>query len=274
MAAEFNLKDLEEIRDKKQVMELLIKEGIIKEKKILKQLKDEQEMNLLQHELVRLQSHILVEGKRLLVIFEGRDAAGKGGAISRTTMFLNGKNYHIVALSKPTPKEAGQWYFQRYLQHLPSAGEMVFFDRSWYNRAVVEPVFGFSTPAQYQSFMLQVPNLEQLLIEDGINLIKIFLDISKKEQAKRLEKRKTDPLKNWKLGDLDKQAQEKWDDYSYYISEMIEKTATEKSPWVVISTDDKPTARLEVIKYILNAVPGFKTLTEFKNDKDIVSVKK
>lgn len=165
-------------------------------------MKDEQEMNLLQHELVRLQSHILVEGKRLLVIFEGRDAAGKGGAISRTTMFLNGKNYHIVALSKPTPKEAGQWYFQRYLQHLPSAGEMVFFDRSWYNRAVVEPVFGFSTPAQYQSFMLQVPNLEQLLIEDGINLIKIFLDISKKRTSQAIRKTQNRPVEELEIGRL------------------------------------------------------------------------
>ncbi|MBV7441825.1 polyphosphate kinase 2 [Weeksellaceae bacterium TAE3-ERU29] len=270
---EFNIKDLEQIRNTEEIMDMLIKKGVIKEKKFLKQLEYEKCLATLQKELINLQTFMLENGKRLLVIFEGRDAAGKGGAIKRLRMNLNPRNYRVVALTKPTDNEKGQWYFQRYIKHLPTAGEMVFFDRSWYNRAVVEPVFGFCTEEEHNHFMEQVPNLEKLLIDDGIILIKIFLEISKEEQKERLDDRAEDPLKKWKLGPLDKQAQEKWGDYTKYIEKMLKKTGTEKSPWVVVKTDDKKTARLEIIKYILKNIPDFETNLDLKIDKEVINIK-
>lgn len=272
--AEFNVRDLEKIRDKEEVLQLLIDEGIIKEKKFIKQLNYEKELGKLQYELVRLQAHIVEQGKRLLVIFEGRDAAGKGGAIQRTRMNLNPKKYRVVALSKPNEEEKGQWYFQRYLKHLPTAGEMVFFDRSWYNRSMVEPVFGFCTKEQYKVFMQQVGEVEDLLVKEDIVFLKIFLDISKQEQQERLQARADDPLKRWKLGALDKQALEKWDNYTHYINKMLEKTSSPKTPWAIVKTDDKKTARLQVIKYILTHFPGFKPEKELYLDKEIIEIKK
>ena len=271
---EFNIKDLEQIRNTEEIMDILIKEGVIKEKKFLKELEYEKDLAALQKELVSLQSFIIEKKKRILVIFEGRDAAGKGGAIKRLRMNLNPRNYRVVALSKPTDKEKGQWYFQRYIQHLPTTGEIVFFDRSWYNRAVVEPVFGFCTEQEYDDFMEQAPALEKLLIDDDIIVFKIFLEISKEEQKERLEDRAEDPLKNWKLGPLDKQAQEKWDDYTKYIEKMLKKTGTKKSPWIVVKTDDKKTARLEVIKYILKNIPNFKPNLDLKIDEKVINIKK
>lgn len=270
--AEFDLEDLQKIHDKDEIMDFLIDNDIIKEKKFLEQLKYEKELHALQLELVRLQAHVIENKKRILLIFEGRDAAGKGGTIKRIMENINPKKAKVVALSKPTETEQQQWYFQRYIHHLPNAGEMVFFDRSWYNRAVVEPVFGFATEEQHDLFMDEVNAVEQRLVNDGIVLIKFFLDISKDEQKDRLDKRKEDPLKRWKIGGLDEQAQEKWDTYSHYIRKMLDITSTNELPWIEIRTDSKKTARLETIKYLLKNVPGFTPSIKFENDKDVVII--
>lgn len=217
-----------------------------------------------------MQDFIIRNKKRVLIIYEGRDAAGKGGTISRTIAKLNPKKYKVVALPKPTEIESKQWYFQRYIQQFPIQEEIAFFDRSWYNRAVVEPVFGFCTEEQYKDFLVQVLVLEHLLIQEGIILIKFFLNISKEEQEKRLEDRKNDELKQWKVGSLDQQAQEKWEVYSHYINEMLDKTSSEISPWIEIKTDDKQTARLETMKYIVNRISEFQTLENFILDENVV----
>lgn len=270
--AEFDLNDLEKISRSEEILDFLVAKDVIKEKKFKKQLTYERELNKLQFELLRLQQHLYLNNKRLLVIFEGRDAAGKGGTISRMIAKLNPKKCRVVALSKPTEEEQGQWYFQRYIKQLPNKGEFVFFDRSWYNRAVVEPVFGFCTDEQHKLFLEQVKPLEQLLINDGIILIKFFLNISKEEQQKRLEERREDPMKQWKVGDLDEKAQEKWGDYTHYIEKMLKKTADKKTPWVEITTDDKKIARLETIKYLLNNVGGYHPEHKIEHDKKVLRV--
>lgn len=268
---EFNLKDLEHIHDEKEIMEYLIDQEVIKEKKFLKQLAYEKELAALQLELVRMQAEIIAQGKRVLMIFEGRDAAGKGGTIKRFLKNINPKKAKIVALPKPTELEQKQWYFQRYIAHLPPAGEIAFFDRSWYNRAVVEPVFGFCTEGEYELFMNEVNAVEQRLVNDGIILFKFFLDISKDEQKDRLDDRREDPLKRWKMGGLDEHAQDKWDEYTQYIDKMIKETSTEYLPWIEIKTDSKKKARLEAIKYVLSNMPGFEPEIEIKNNKKIVT---
>lgn len=269
---QLDLKDLEFIYNQEKIMDFLVKNKVIKEKKFLRHLEYEKELAALQLEMVRLQTHIIEKNKRLLIIFEGRDAAGKGGTIKRMLMNINPKKAKIVALPKPTELEQTQWYFQRYIKHLPPQGEIAFFDRSWYNRAVVEPVFGFCTVAQHEKFMLEVNEVEERLVNDGIILIKLFLDISKEEQKERLEDRMKDPLKRWKIGGLDEQAQDKWSTYTHFIDKMIETTSTEKLPWIVIQTDSKKTARLETIKYVLSHVPGFEPEIEIKTDKKVTIV--
>lgn len=249
--AEFDLNDLEKINNKQEIIDFLVEHDIIKEKKFKEQLAYEKALKELQEKLLVIQSKVIQENKRVLIIFEGRDAAGKGGTISRITEFLNPKKYRVEALPKPTEIETGQWYFQRYFQKLPNAGEIVFFDRSWYNRAVVEPVFGFCTEEQHTKFMKQVVEVEQLLQDDGIILIKIFLSISKEEQAERLQERKNDELKQWKLGSLDQKAQDLWDTYTNYINKMFQETGTKKSSWIEIVTDDKKAARILTMKLIV-----------------------
>lgn len=270
--AEFDLSDLEKIYRSEEIIDLLVAKGIIKEKKFKKQLAYEKELALLQFELLRLQQFVIEQNKRVLLIFEGRDAAGKGGTISRMIAKLNPKKYKVVALPKPTAEEQAQWYFQRYIKHLPQQGEMVFFDRSWYNRAGVEPVFGFCTKEQYAQFIEQVNPLEHLLIDDGVILIKLFLTISKEEQQERLTERRDDPLKQWKIGSLDEKAQEVWDDYSAYFEKLFKKTATKKSPWIEIISDDKKVTRLEVMKYVLGAVDGFASKEKFEIDKKVIKI--
>ncbi|WP_353662677.1 polyphosphate kinase 2 [Hydrogenimonas sp. SS33] len=223
--------------------------------KALRTLTYEEELVKLQIELVKLQNWVYENKKRVLIIFEGRDAAGKGGAIKRFTEHLNPRRYRVVALPKPTEVEMGQFYFQRYIAQLPNPGEIVFFDRSWYNRAIVEPVFGFCSEEQYEKFMQEVPELEHAFIDDGITLIKFWFSISKKEQKKRFEERKTNPLKQWKISPIDMQAQEKWDDISYYKEEMFSRTHTSYSPWIIVKSNDKKSARLESIRYVLSTVP-------------------
>lgn len=210
------------------------------------------ELKHLQRELVLLQQHIVENGKRLLIIFEGRDAAGKGGAIRHFTRHLNPRGMRVIALPKPTEKETGQWFFQRYFLGLPNPGEIIFFDRSWYNRAVVEPVMGFCTPQQYEVFMKQVNQIESMLINDGIQIIKFWFSINRKAQQNRFDSRRSDLLKQWKLSTVDALAQEKWDEFTYYKERMFDRTHTPESPWVVINGNDKPTARLESIRYVLS----------------------
>lgn len=209
----------------------------------------------LQTEMVRMQEWVIQNKKRLLIIFEGRDSAGKGGAIMRFIRFINPRFYRIVALGKPTEVEEGQWYFQRYISHLPKPGEIVFFDRSWYNRAVVEPVMGFCTESQYQLFMKQVTQFEEMLIEDGCLIIKIWFSINKEEQNKRLEERRSNPLISWKLSTVDMQAQMKWDDFTNYKEKMFNNTGTKISPWVVVKGKNKDEARMEAMRYVLSNVP-------------------
>lgn len=211
----------------------------------------EEQLRNLQIALVRLQREINTAGRRMLIIFEGRDAAGKGGAIRRFTENLSPRSHRIVALPKPSDIEMGQWYFERYVAQLPNRGEMVFFDRSWYNRAVVEPVMGFCIPEQYEHFMDQVPRFEQLLVDDGIELVKMWFSISKEEQAKRIEARRENPLKQWKIGPIDEQAQQRWDDFTTYARTMMERTSTKDAPWTIVRTDDKEVARLESIRLVL-----------------------
>lgn len=222
--------------------------------KIVELLKYEMELERLQVELVKMQHWIQQTGQRLAILFEGRDAAGKGGAIRRFTEHLNPRAMRVVALPKPTEEEQGQWYFQRYMKQLPNRGEIVFFDRSWYNRAVVEPVNGFCTPEQYALFMRQVPEYEHMLFEDGVTLIKFWFSISKKEQLQRLKSRAKNPLKQWKLTPLDDRAQEFWDEYTTYKEWMFSKTHTTFSPWVVVKANNKRKARLESMRYVLTTL--------------------
>jgi polyphosphate kinase 2 len=215
----------------------------------------ERTLEALQLELVKMAYRVREDGLRVAVIFEGRDAAGKGGAISRMTGVMPPRIARTVALSKPSDVEAGQWYFQRYVQHLPSAGQVVIFDRSWYNRAVVEHVFGFCSEEEREHFFKQLPSFEGLLVEDGIILVKIWLNVGRAEQLRRFLDRERDPAKQWKLSRVDVEGLAKWDDYTDAISETFERTHTEEAPWTVIRADDKRRSRLASIRAVLNAVP-------------------
>ena len=206
----------------------------------------------LQTELVWLQQSLIAERKRLLVIFEGRDTAGKGGAIMRFVRFINPRHYKIVALTKPTDLERGQWYFQRYIKQLPDPGNIAFFDRSWYNRAVVEPVMGFCSEEQYRLFLKQVLLLEQMLMDDGLEIIKFWFSINIEEQKKRLEERKTNPLKHWKLSSTDMQAQTRWNDFTKYKEAMFRETTTPQCPWVIVQGHDRDRGRMEAMRYVLS----------------------
>jgi polyphosphate kinase 2 len=208
-----------------------------------------------QEELIKLQQWGIENDKKVVVLFEGRDAAGKGGAIRRLSERINPRHYRIVALNVPTEDERKQWFFQRYIRQLPNPGEMVFFDRSWYNRAVVEPVNGFCTSQEYEIFMSQVNEFEKMLIQSDTHLIKIYFSITKKEQAGRFKDIKDDPLKKWKMTAVDERAQELWDDYTTYKERMFEKTDSDHAPWNVIDANDKAPARLETIRYILGQIP-------------------
>jgi polyphosphate kinase len=224
-------------------------------RKALVKLRYEQELERLQIELVQLQRDIQINKRRVAILFEGRDAAGKGGTIRRFAEHLNPRTAKVAALAAPSEIEKGQWYFQRYQTHLPNPGEIVFFDRSWYNRSVVEPVMGFCTPAQHDLFMKQVPEFEHMLYEDGVELIKFWFSISKDTQAERFESRRHDPLKQWKLSPVDAQAQERWDVYTRYKEEMFSKTHTSYSPWIIVRANDKKKARLESMRYVLSQLP-------------------
>ena len=212
----------------------------------------ESELLKLQAELVDLQQWTAKHKKRVCVLFEGRDAAGKGGAIRRFTEHLNPRSMRVVALTKPTEIEKGQWYFRRYIKELPEPGELVFFDRSWYNRAVVEPVMDFCSDEEYNKFMVQVPEFEHMLYEDGVIIIKFWFSISKQEQEKRFNSRLKNPLKQWKFSPVDKEGQIRWDKYTFYKEQMFSKTHNSFSPWIIIKTNSKKQARLESIRYVLS----------------------
>lgn len=218
---------------------------------ILEKIAYERELSLLQAQMVALQDYVFRKNLRVAIIFEGSDAAGKGGSVKRFTEHLNPRSMRVVALTKPTEIERGQWYFRRYIKQLPNMGEMVFFDRSWYNRAVVEPVMGFCNSTQYEQFMVQSPEFEHMLYEDGVVLIKFWFSISKEEQKKRFDLRLQNPLKDWKYSPVDEKGQELWDTYTKYKEQMFARTHTSFSPWVIVKTNNKRKARLESMKYVL-----------------------
>mgnify|MGYP005992025135 CR=1 FL=1 len=211
----------------------------------------EREMEALQIELVKMQAWARDTGQRIAIVFEGRDAAGKGGTIKRFRENLNPRGARVVALGKPSDTEATQWYFQRYIEHLPSGGEIVFFDRSWYNRGVVEKVFGFCTEAEREHFFAQVPQFEQMLVNEGIRLFKFWLNVGRAEQLRRFIKREQDPLKQWKLSWIDVEGLKRWDDYSAAIEETLSRSHTAQAPWTVIRSDDKKRARLAAVRHVL-----------------------
>lgn len=239
----------------KQGLKQLLKYDTLNLDKSLRNVRYESQLKKLQIELLEVQKWLEHNKKKIVVIFEGRDAAGKGGAIRRMTHYLNPRLFKVIALPKPTIEEKQQWYFQRYVQHLPKGGEMVFFDRSWYNRAIVEPVNNFCTPQEYERFMNEVNDFESMLITEDCYLVKIYLSISKDEQQKRFNNIISDPLKIWKFSKVDSQAQALWDEYTLYKKKMFEKTNTEKAPWKVIKANRKGPARLDSIKYFLSQIP-------------------
>lgn len=220
--------------------------------KALEKIAYEQELLPLQAELVQFQRWVQKENKKIAIIFEGRDASGKGGTIKRFKEHLNPRAMRVVALNKPTEVEKNQWYFNRYIKELPNAGEIVFFDRSWYNRAVVEPVMGFCNKTQYDRFMIQVPEFEHMLYESGTHIIKFWFSVSKEEQQRRFEKRLNNPLKKWKFSPVDEKGQELWDEFTQYKNQMFSRTHNHFSPWVIIKSNNKKQARLESIKYVLS----------------------
>ena len=214
----------------------------------------EEDLHKLQIELLKMQKYVKNEGLRIVALFEGRDAAGKGGTIKRITEHLNPRGTRVVALLAPSDKERTQWYFQRYIQHLPAAGEIVLFDRSWYNRAMVEPVMGFCSDEQNKRFLKDVPMLEEMIIKDGIKLFKFFFSVSKNEQLRRFDSRETDPLKHFKISPVDRMAQDLWDDYTVRKFQMLNETNRTLSPWTIIRSDNKKSARLNCIKHILSNI--------------------
>ena len=233
----------------------------------------EKELTTLQIELLKLQNHVKEHGLKILLIFEGRDAAGKGGTIKRITEHLNPRGARVVALEKPSDVEKTQWYFQRYTQHLPSAGEMVLFDRSWYNRAGVEPVMGFCNSAEHHEFLKEVPEFENMLVKSGIILYKFYFSVSKSEQKRRFDKRTVDPLKQYKLSPVDMDSQRLWDKYTVAKFSMLMASNTDITPWTVVRSDNKKRARIECIKHILKQLEYTNKIEKenFKADKKIIN---
>ena len=239
----------------KRGLKLFFKEEDMTVAKALRILNYEDKLKKIQEELIKLQQWVEAKGEKLVIVFEGRDAAGKGGAIRRIIQHLNPREFNVVALPKPTPEENEQWYFQRYIKNLPRSGQITFFDRSWYNRAVVEPVNGFCTEEEYRIFMNQVNGFEQMLVESGVRLVKFYFSINKDEQERRFNDIKSSPVKKWKFSPVDQTALERWDDYTLYKTKMFEKTDTKFAPWIVIKANKKMRARVEVIQKLLDLVP-------------------
>ena len=215
---------------------------------------DEQKLKPYQAELIKLQKHLEHTDQKMIILFEGRDAAGKGGTIRRVTRYMDEKHYRVVALGKPKEEQKSQWFYQKYVQHFPHAGEIVLFDRSWYNRAMVESVFDFCTKKEYGDFMNGVKGFENDLVRQGIILVKLYYSVTKDEQARRFARRKNDPLRQWKLSEIDLQAQDRWDDFTITKYNMIKQTHSHNAPWTIVRSKDKQLARLESMKVILNSV--------------------
>lgn len=230
----------------------IFKHGNYPYKNRIGRLEYEKRKQELQIELLKMQSWVKESGERVVILFEGRDAAGKGGTIKRVMEHLNPRGARVVALEKPSENEKGQWYFQRYVKHLPTAGEIVLFDRSWYNRAGVERVMNFCTPKEYLEFMRQAADLERMLVRSGIRLFKLWFSVSRDEQFRRFQKRRTDPLKQWKLSPIDLASLDKWDEYTEAKEAMFFYTDTADSPWTVVKSDDKKRARINAMRYILS----------------------
>jgi polyphosphate kinase 2 len=251
----FSDKDLRLLNSNK-AMKLLLQQGDnINPERVLRYVKYENRLEEFQVELIKLQNWVIDNNKRVCILFEGRDSAGKGGAIRRVTHHLNPRNYRVIALPKPTTQERGQWYFQRYISRLPNPGEIVLFDRSWYNRAVVEPVNDFCTRDEYERFMNEVNPFETMITSDGIILVKFYFSITKKEQASRFADILKNPLKRWKMSTVDEMAQDLWDSYTEYKEAMFAKTNTELNPWIILKANRKTAARIQVIRHILDNVP-------------------
>ena len=248
---ELTQEDVDALNTRRGVVKLL-KARNVRLKRIVETVRYEEELTNLQIELIKLQRWVQENNQRVAILFEGRDAAGKGGTIRRFTEHMNPRALRIVALPKPTETERGQWYFQRYSKQLPNQGEIVFFDRSWYNRAVVEPVNGFCSDLEYKRFIRQVPEFEHMLYESGISIIKFWFSISKEEQKSRFDSRRVNPLKQWKLSPIDQRAQELWDRYTSFKEDMFSKTHTSFSPWIIVKANNKKVARLESIRYVLD----------------------
>ena len=221
----------------------------------IKKCEQEESLKPYQAELLQMQKYLEKTGKKIIILFEGRGAAGKGGSIRRVTRYMNEKHYRIVALGRPTEEQKSQWFFQKYINHLPSGGEVVFFDRSWYNRAMVEPVLNFCTKSDYKNFMQAVTGFERDLVRQGTILVKLYFSVTREEQAKRFKSDRADPLRQWKQSELDVQAQERWDDFTNVKYNMLKKTHTSSAPWTIIRANNKYKARLNAMKTILNSVP-------------------
>ena len=249
-----NPKNIKKLNSKRGLKLFLSHDDMTPEKAI-KVLNYESKLKKLQEQLIQMQQWVENEGEKLVVIFEGRDAAGKGGAIRRITQNLNPREFNVVALPKPTPEEKEQWYFQRYVKNLPRSGQITFFDRSWYNRAIVEPVNKFCNQTEYKVFMDQVNNFEKMLVDSGIRIVKFYFSISKDEQAKRFKDIKSSPVKKWKFSAVDKAALGLWNEYTKYKNKMFEKTNTDFAPWIVVRANKKMRARVEVIQKLLELVP-------------------
>jgi len=216
---------------------------------------DEADKVKLQVELLKMQQWVIKKGERIVMIFEGRDAGGKGGTIKRFMEHMNPRQAHVIALTIPSEREKGQWFFQRYMAHLPSRGEMSLFDRSWYNRGIVEPVMGFCTPEQHKEFLLQAPKLEKMLVEDGVRVFKFWFSVSREEQFRRFKSRETDDLKQWKLSPVDQDGLSKWDKTTKFKNIMFDETNTKWAPWTVVRSDGKKRARLNCMRFVLNSIP-------------------
>ncbi|MGB5744014.1 MAG: polyphosphate kinase 2 [Sedimenticolaceae bacterium] len=226
-----------------------------KRNKAMRRCRREEDLKPYQAELIRLQQYLEKTRRRMIILFEGRDAAGKGGTIRRVTRYMNEKHYRVVALGRPTEEQKTQWFFQKYVREFPRGGEIVLFDRSWYNRAVVERVFGFCTDEEYENFMIGCPGFEKDIVRQGTILVKLYFSVTKEEQARRFERRKNDNLRQWKLSEIDVQAQDRWDEFTTQKYEMLKNTNTTHSPWTIIRSNNKHQARLNAMKVILNAVP-------------------
>lgn len=240
--------------------------------KALKHYRKQEQLKPYEAELIKLQEQLERDNRRMIILFEGRDAAGKGGAIQRITFYMNSRHYRVVALGKPSEEQRSQWYFQKYVSHFPRGGEIVIFDRSWYNRALVEPVFSFCSEQEHQHFMQGVVGFEQDLVRQGTLLIKVYFSVSKARQAQRFEVRKVNPLKQWKLSEIDLQVQERWDDFSRVKYEMLKRTHTRETPWTIIRADNRQRARLNAIKVILNSVDyaGRNRALDYQVDEKLV----